>query len=826
MHSNKAYIIGALNKAILSNSNNSFDIIEYNKSSNKLTSYEWSQICNINPEYIEVNYESVEDLYAKINIEKIRNEALDFCLELMDNNFSLDYKLGISDLLIDILDTSKDIIYFIENRLLSTPIPKNFNPRVAYNILYKKKSSYSFLYDDLESKTELFNKFYTLQLTELNIGKEKQEIIDYRLTDNGVYSKFCLALYNKSDKDYDTANVEAIKILKELHLLNNYELYSTIKKKLITFYNFEFEIEVSEKNIISNDIFDDEIIKLFDTYIQNEHIDKNNKIGKRGESYKVKKYNPNILEDISSEKEFIINKIYRSEIQFWYAFKELILKQLASSKPEHICMTICDIATHFIDSNWFEISDKLLEYAKYINPDDPVVDCQRANTLYKKNNINEAIELYDNVISNNPTYAVALRGKANIFKKIHKYSEALSLYDQSIEYSEDKDLAFSYCGKAEVYKEIGNYNESIKLFDLSIKRFNKNVTAYCGKAEVMKIACNFEEALLLYDNSIRIQPKHVTAYCGKAEIYKTKGELQKSLDLYNTIISNFPNSVVAYCGKAEVIKSLGQYDESLRQYELTIKEFSKEIVAYNGKAEVLKEIGRYEEAINFFDETIKEFPKSVVAYNGKAEVYKEMGQFVKALKEYEYNKNEFPCNSFARRGWLHLLLLNNKLEEFEDNIKKENYITIGDTYELHMYCMYFIKKGDFETALKKIDIGLSTTWVDRKNIFIRTKKYIQILDKKYRDVLQGINIEDASEKVLAIHAYAEVGNTAKASQFIREMEKINKPIIKNTLQKLSVCYQLNNTKNNTTNISQLQEQIKENEYQLLFENKLLLEEDL
>ncbi|MBI3235269.1 MAG: hypothetical protein HYZ42_14750 [Bacteroidetes bacterium] len=167
-----------------------------------------------------------------------------------------------------------------------------------------------------------------------------------------------------------------------------------------------------------------------------------------------------------------------------------------------------------------------------------------------------------------------------------------------------------------------------------------------------------------------------------------------------------------------------------------------------------------------------------------------------------------------------MLLEKNKYQEFSKLIKKENYITSGDYVELHMYCIYLIKIGEWEEAEKKIDFGLSSPFIKSKKYFKNTNAYLSILNKHYSYALQELSlvkIHTHAQSLLVIHANAESNNKSRAIEELHKLETIKRPVIFNTLTYLSERYSLNGFEKTNKPKEELDKLIQEGEMKALLQ---------
>ena len=326
------------------------------------------------------------------------------------------------------------------------------------------------------------------------------------------------------------------------------------------------------------------------------------------------------------------------------------------------------------------------------------------------------------------------------------------------------------------------------------------------------------ETLLTYAELLNPEDKYV--HTQKAVLFHKQNKLEKALEQYDEVIKKFGEDSVGYNGRAEVLRDLGRPEEALKQYDEAIIKFSEDSVGYNGRAEVLRDLGRPEEALKQYDEVIKKFRENSVGYNGRAEVLRDLGRPEEALKQYDEVIKLFPFDDVSKKGRIQVLLEEDKYDEFNKAIKKVNYITFGDYVQLHMYCMYLIKVGDWEQAREKIAIGLASPFNQHRKYFKNINAYLDILKNQFSNALKeldSIRIHTPAQSLLIIHANAENNTKQKAIKELHKLESIKRPVIYITLGYLSERYSLNGFKKTNKTKEDLDKLIQEGEMKALLQ---------
>ncbi len=822
MTTNNAYILGVLNSAVYFEDKKVKILYGDSSVISQLDGYVWSQLCAIKPEYREVKFSSIEKLLEETNDESKKHEALELSLELMDTTLSHDYRLGVSKILGELLNSDDKLVSFTLNRLYSTPLPEKFSANQAFELLMPKFSRAGDFYLDLESKTTFFSYFYTLFKLELELEFQKQDLLDQVLTDSGCYAKFTIALYETSKKKYDSVSFEILKHLKEFHIPHSPNIFFEIEHRLRYDYNVLLNGKAIQVSILEKESKpteeSDEILHLIENHYITKQSEHDTKKSKRGKAKRVEPSFGDMRDVVEALKDWAKNYAYRGDEAFLHEFKNVVAKQLKYSKPEQLCKTCCDLASYFTQKNRFNLSKKLLKYAKRLNSEDNVIYSQEAELYNKSGDLQKALALYNLAIQKFGNDAVDYCGKAETFRDMGKFNDALKLYEEAIQRFGDNVVP--YCGKAETFRDMGKLDDALKLYEEAIQRFSDNIFVYNGKAETFRNMGKLDDALKLYEEAIQRFSDNIFAYNGKAETFRDMGKFDDALKLYEETIQRFGDNVVAYNGKAETFRDMGKFEDALKLYEETIQRFGDNVFAYNGKAETFRDMGKLDDALKFYEETIQRFGDNVVAYNGKAETFRGMGRLDEALQQYDDNLQRNSKNRIAETGRLKLLLETNQLEKHLNILVKSKYETFDDYFNLHIYSMFLIKKGDWDKALKLINLGLKSPFFQNKLYFKGLASFLKILQKEYTIALSYFNPNEANkpiENLLATHAFAATNQIGQAKIVLHKLDHIEIPVIKTTLSYLSERYILNGFKKSDKSDDELDALIIEGEMKALLQ---------
>ena len=137
---------------------------------------------------------------------------------------------------------------------------------------------------------------------------------------------------------------------------------------------------------------------------------------------------------------------------------------------------------------------------------------------HRKNDLETAIDAYDEAIRLKPDLAEAYNNRGNAKSELRRHEEALADYDEAIRLKSDN--AEAYCNRGDTKNDLGQYEGAIADCDEAIRLKPDLVEAYCNRGNAKSGFGRHEHAIADYGEAIRLKPDFAEAYGnrGKANI--------------------------------------------------------------------------------------------------------------------------------------------------------------------------------------------------------------------------------------------------------------------------------------------------------------------
>ena len=225
--------------------------------------------------------------------------------------------------------------------------------------------------------------------------------------------------------------------------------------------------------------------------------------------------------------------------------------------------------------------------------------------LYKKalqahmsSDLDKALELYDEILSNDGRNYNSLHYKGVVYLQRNDYFKAIEYISKSLIINPQNSAAFSNLGLA--YQKVNNFKDAINSYKLSLK-FNPNLAnAHYNIASIFHIQFNSQPAIYHYKKSILLNPNSIDAHMNLGNVYQDINDFKNAIKHYDICISLDPSNADALNNKANIFHSLNKFPDALKLYLDSIKLDSNNPSIYNNLGNIYREL-------NLLDESLKAY---------------------------------------------------------------------------------------------------------------------------------------------------------------------------------------------------------------------------
>jgi tetratricopeptide (TPR) repeat protein len=234
-----------------------------------------------------------------------------------------------------------------------------------------------------------------------------------------------------------------------------------------------------------------------------------------------------------------------------------------------------------------------------------------AGIAYDRGDIDEAIPLYEQEITENPTNPQAYFELGNCYRLKGDYKKMSEMFDKSLD-NGDK-----------FYNQIFDTRDSlwIKFFNLGVPLFNER---------------KYEEALPYFEKAVIIDPENSDGYNERGMCYLQVGEKEKAAEDFKTVIKfdEKGENITVRLNLASIYFKNKDYDSATPLYSEVLKFQPDNVLAISKLALIYQEKGDSEKAIQLYEKVIDTKKDDPDLWFNLGILYFQMDRFDEAIKSF------------------------------------------------------------------------------------------------------------------------------------------------------------------------------------------------
>jgi tetratricopeptide (TPR) repeat protein len=176
-------------------------------------------------------------------------------------------------------------------------------------------------------------------------------------------------------------------------------------------------------------------------------------------------------------------------------------------------------------------------------------------------NYADAVTYYNNALSLDPSYVLAMSGKAVALNALGRYAEALDAANQTlaiIPTSTDAQNARAYA----LYK-LGRYDEAVAAYVNLTATVTNKADAYCNLASTYVQTGNPDAALKSYAQCTNLDPHNADTWNQIGLVYMAQDKYTEALDAFDHATRETTKSAEIWNNKGLALAALGRYQDAL-----------------------------------------------------------------------------------------------------------------------------------------------------------------------------------------------------------------------------------------------------------------------
>jgi tetratricopeptide (TPR) repeat protein len=423
-----------------------------------------------------------------------------------------------------------------------------------------------------------------------------------------------------------------------------------------------------------------------------------------------------------------------------------------------------------------------------------LTDSQRADVTYLffnankekiLGNLNNAADLFAEVIRKDGSNHAAMYELSNIYAQQKKYSDALFFSRSAYKLdSKNEWYAMSY---AEILQKNGKFEESAVVYEQLVKDNPDRLDYYFELASALIYSNKLLDAIKVLDKVeaqvgvnkdvvvqkqrlymqlgktdkaiaevqklIDADPKDAQAYGMLAELYQSLGQKEKALEIYNKVLEIDPENPYIHLSLADYYRSNGDKEKSIDELK---KAFGNKKLDVDTKIQILASYYALIELHPEMREQAMEMSLLLIEANPEdPRSHAIYGEFLKVDKQYEKALQEYlTAKAVGAKEFTiiqEILLLESQLQRWDSLVKEseevmENFPDQPLGYFFHGLANAQMKK--YAEAVKSYNAGVKLI-VDNKNL---EGQFYSSMGEAYNELKDYAKSDESYEKALELNA--------------------------------------------------------------------------
>jgi predicted O-linked N-acetylglucosamine transferase (SPINDLY family) len=222
----------------------------------------------------------------------------------------------------------------------------------------------------------------------------------------------------------------------------------------------------------------------------------------------------------------------------------------------------------------------------------------RALLLQQEGKLEPAIELFDEVIAEQPQHAEAHYKRANALNQLQKWEDALAGYDRAVQI--DPTFAYAFCNRGTVLERLRRWDEALQSYEQAVALNPCDALTLFNRGSVLKELKRFDAALASYEQAVTQRPDYVEAYVNRGHVLQEMSRFEEALTSYDKAIELAPVYPAAFVGRGKALQKLNRNQEALDSFQRAGELQADYASIYAHQAVALYGLHRYEEAVQLF----------------------------------------------------------------------------------------------------------------------------------------------------------------------------------------------------------------------------------
>ncbi|MFC7514230.1 tetratricopeptide repeat protein [Herbaspirillum sp. GCM10030257] len=231
---------------------------------------------------------------------------------------------------------------------------------------------------------------------------------------------------------------------------------------------------------------------------------------------------------------------------------------------------------------------------------------ETAMSHHREGRLNQAEELYRQIVCIQPSHADALHLLGAIAHQHGDYQRAIDLIEKAIAI---KPTAPMYNNLALAIKGSGHLEKAVEYLQQSLSLDPNQPDAYNNLGVALKAQGKMAKAMECYLQALMLDADHSGAYCNLGTAAYEQGHLLEAAECLERAIALNPNDEAAHYNLGNVRRDQNKIDDAIQCYQKSLALNPMHAVGYNNLGNLIRDQGYSESAIELYVQALTIDPR-------------------------------------------------------------------------------------------------------------------------------------------------------------------------------------------------------------------------
>ena len=275
---------------------------------------------------------------------------------------------------------------------------------------------------------------------------------------------------------------------------------------------------------------------------------------------------------------------------------------------------------------------------------------QRAVGAHRQGRLDQAAELYEQVLRQQPDHAGALQLLGALRGQQGRHTEAVRLTQAALDQCPG-DFG-TITNHASVLMAAERHVEALAQLDKALALKPDFFEAHYNRGVTLAALKRFAQSIASYDQALALRPGSPQCFYNRGIAQGALGWWKDAVDSYDKAIALQPDFAAAFDNRGNGLREMGRLDQALESYDRALALAPKDFRAFYNRAGLLAQMGRMEDAAASYQQSLALQPRFADALRNQGITLLRLERFEAALAHFDACLGLLPgdTDALANRG--------------------------------------------------------------------------------------------------------------------------------------------------------------------------------